>query len=85
MTETIKAETITNAEYALRWRETNKELVGVYQTKYYDEHRERILARLTEVVVCECGCSVQKVNMPKHKKTKKHQVVMEILQNFRRE
>lgn len=46
----------------------NKERVS----KYYDDNKAHILERQNVKIVCECGCEVSKVNLPAHKKSKKH-------------
>lgn len=46
----------------------NKERVS----KYYDDNKAHILERQNVKIECECGCKVSKVNLPAHKKSKKH-------------
>lgn len=45
---------------------TNKRIVR--QKKYREKHKDK----LNEKVLCECGCNVNKYNLSRHKKTKKH-------------
>ena len=60
------------------WSEINQK-EREYNHKYYLENKERIMERLKTHVVCECGCSVQKMNMAKHRATKKHIMTMEFI------
>lgn len=44
-----------------------------YNDKYYNKHKDKLLANLTVKVYCEtCKCHCSKVNMKKHERTPKH-------------
>ena len=55
-------------EYSDNHKEESKE----YFKQRYQEHKEKISAKDKEIVECECGQSITKGNLPRHKKTKKH-------------
>jgi len=55
-------------EYSKEWKERNKEY-----TKAYD-------AKRLEKVVCECGCSVARMHLRTHQKTKKHDKLINALE-----
>lgn len=40
--------------------------------KYLELNKENINKKVSEKVICDCGCAVRKDNMSKHKQTKKH-------------
>ena len=43
------------------------------QMKQYNiKNRDKILEQQKQNNTCECGCSVNRVNITKHKRTKKH-------------
>ena len=43
-----------------------------YDRKYYQEHRDSINARQSQQIQCECGATVSRRNIAKHRKTSKH-------------
>jgi hypothetical protein len=59
-------------EKKIQYYGDNKERIG----QYYDDNKAHILERQNVKVVCECGCEVSKVNLPAHKKSKKHCVLI---------
>jgi len=48
----------------------------IYDKKNYEKNKEKFIKRSVEFnsekVDCECGCIVNRNNLPRHKKTKKH-------------
>jgi hypothetical protein len=52
--------------------EYNKELYSE-RKEYYLEYWEKVKQKRLEKIQCECGLFVCKANMPRHKKSKKHQ------------
>ena len=65
------------------WKQYNKE--HQLQKKAYDEafrekNKDRIKQRQTEIVDCECGCSIKRACMWCHKRSNKHSTLMEALQ-----
>jgi 2-hydroxy-3-keto-5-methylthiopentenyl-1-phosphate phosphatase len=43
-----------------------------YMANYYAANRDKYKSYYNEKIVCECGKTVTKINMYKHKKTLKH-------------
>jgi hypothetical protein len=72
---------LTNADNL--WSEINQK-EREYNHKYYLENKERIMERLKTHIVCECGCAVQKMNMAKHRATKKHITTMNHIETLLR-
>lgn len=44
-----------------------------YSQQYYQKNKERLLNYVNEKTRCECGTIVARINMAKHKRTKKHE------------
>ena len=63
------------------WREKNRELKIEQDTLYRQEHKEEIATKLKEQKRCECGCYVSLRNMATHKKSQKHDMVMQQMQS----
>ena len=62
-------------EYLKQYYNDNKDKIFEQQKQYYNENKEKIL----EKVICECGCEIVKHQLNRHKKTKKHQELMNSL------
>ena len=58
----------TPEEYGKKYREQNKEKIAEKQKEYKKQNKEK----LAEKVTCECGCIVSRINLQRHKKSKKH-------------
>ena len=56
-----------------KYRQANKEKHAEYNAKYYQSNKKKIAERDAKKVQCECGSEVTKQNLPRHRKTKKHQ------------
>lgn len=54
------------------YRENNKEKITEMKKKYRENNKEKIRESEGIIVECECGCSVTKHHISRHKKTKKH-------------
>jgi len=59
-------------EFNREYKEKNKERLREKNKKYYEDNREKIRKLQNEKIKCECGCLVTKINILRHKKTKKH-------------
>jgi hypothetical protein len=59
-------------ELGKQWREENKEKKKEKDKKFYEENREKIREKQNEKIKCECGCVVNKSQLKRHRKTKKH-------------
>ena len=58
--------------------ERNKESVKVKTAIYRLANQEAISERKKKQVVCECGCSIRKEDLSRHKKTNKHLQLMKL-------
>jgi hypothetical protein len=79
------------SEYSKEYRQGNKEILQekdkqkylknrdkrLSQAKeYYENNKETIKASMSEIIVCECGCTLSKAKLKRHKETKKHNDLM---------
>ena len=60
-------------EYYKHYYTANKIKLDEYWKQYRTENKSKIAEKKKQKVTCECGCSVAKQNLSKHKKSKKHQ------------
>ena len=65
----------TDKEY----REDNKDKFQEYRKEYNKVHKNKIQEYNSEHVFCDCGCSVNRNNILRHKQTHKHQNIMKEL------
>ena len=65
-TEYIKQYIMKDKE---KWTDYQKQ----YQQQYRNENKANLAEKMKQKIECECGCILQKWNLSKHKKTKKHQ------------
>tara|TARA_R110000822_G_scaffold75122_2_gene180521 strand:- start:719 stop:1291 length:573 start_codon:yes stop_codon:yes gene_type:complete len=64
---------IHNLKYNKKYRENNKEKIKKWRIDNY----EIINKKRKEKLICECGSIVKREYLTKHKKTKKHQLLLE--------
>ena len=62
-----------NVERKKEYRENNREKIAERKKEYRENNREKLLEKAKEKIVCECGSEVTKKNLPRHKRSKKHQ------------
>ena len=55
------------------YNERNKERIKEQKRVYREKNKDKI----KEEVICECGCEIQKYQLNRHKKSAKHQLLME--------
>jgi hypothetical protein len=60
------------AEYKKEYCEKNKEHIAEKMKKYRENNKEDIKLKRSEMITCECGSTVRKIQLAKHKRTKKH-------------
>jgi len=60
-------------ELCKQYKTENKAKIDEYQKQYRTENKAKIVEYQNQKVTCECGCRVTKYNLATHKKTKKHQ------------
>ena len=55
------------------WRQENKDIIQTQNKEWYERNKEQYLEKLKETKVkCECGSTIRKDCLNKHRKTKKH-------------
>jgi hypothetical protein len=59
-----------------QYRENNKERLNEYNKQYVEARRESIRERGCKIVKCECGISMANHSLRHHRKTTKHQQLM---------
>ena len=59
-------------EKSKHYYEVNKEIIKEKKKQYYEENKELMTAKIT----CECDSIVNKNDIAKHRKTKKHETKM---------
>ena len=60
------------AEYQKKWREENKELKQALDKQYRENNIEKIKARKSEKITCECGKTICRDDLARHKRTLFH-------------
>jgi len=60
-------------EYHKRNYELKKQKILEYKHGYYEQNKDKIAERKKQKITCECGCVVRKSDLAKHKRSKKHQ------------
>ena len=70
---------LTGSEYNKQYREQNRDEIREYKKQYYEQHRDEINKKALQKVTCECGGDVVKCSLSRHLKTKKHNRLMEKL------
>jgi hypothetical protein len=53
--------------------ETNREVVLAKRKAYYEVNRESALKRLASPTTCECGCTVRRDSLARHRRSLEHQ------------
>jgi len=66
-------------EKSKQYREQNRDEIREYKKQYREQHREELREKGRQKVTCECGCDVAKYCLTKHRKTTKHILLMEKL------
>ena len=59
-----------------KYRDENVEKLKLKSTQYREQNKEAIRKRQSEIVVCECGMKSTKGVIPRHRKSKKHQEIL---------
>tara|TARA_B110000285_G_scaffold187835_1_gene213789 strand:+ start:39 stop:542 length:504 start_codon:yes stop_codon:yes gene_type:complete len=59
-------------------KEYKKEYQKEYRKEYHKENKEIISQKRKEIITCECGCDSTKINILRHRKTKKHLNLMDL-------
>jgi hypothetical protein len=59
-------------QYHKQYRLDNKEQLKQYHKQYDKQYYQTNKEKFKEKLLCECGCSIRKCNLPRHKRTAKH-------------
>lgn len=51
-----------------------------YMKEYYEKNKEELKKKATVKNKCECGCEIVHQKVAQHKKSKKHKLLMEIIE-----
>jgi len=62
------------------YRENNKEQILKQRKSYYESNKDKFLDDKKEKITCECGCIIGRGDLPRHKRTIKHQELMKTIQ-----
>ncbi len=54
------------------WREKNKDIIKEKQKL----NKEKVKARQSQLITCECGCEIRRGEKARHRKSKKHEKLM---------
>ena len=49
---------------------------SLYNKKYYEKNKSKILKKLKIKIKCECGANISKGNIATHRKTNKHKSII---------
>ena len=63
----------TKKEYDKEWKEAYPEYKKEYDKEYYEVNKEKLNQNKKEKITCECGSIISKGEIAKHKRTKKHE------------
>lgn len=58
---------------------SNREKTLAYRRDWYARNAEKMRAKASEKVVCECGMEISRNNLSKHKKSDRHNQIMKNL------
>jgi hypothetical protein len=67
------------SEYAQQYRATNADAISEQKKQYYADNADAISLKSKVRVTCECGCIVAKCSLLRHTKTKKHNILIDKL------
>ena len=68
-------------EQKKQYRETHKECIRESRKHHYENNKEAIRAYKSEQMTCECGCDVTRNHLARHKRSAKHNQLMNDLIN----
>jgi len=70
---------LTKSDYDKQYREQHRDETTEYNKQYREQHRDEHNEKKRQKVTCECGCDVVKYNLSRHRKSPKHFLLMEKL------
>ena len=67
----------TDKKYRDKHRELNKDILTEKSKEYITVNKDKINAKRSERITCECGCTSRRDKISEHKKSSCHQKLME--------
>jgi hypothetical protein len=64
--------------YQIEYNRIKKDDLQEYNSKYYEQNKEQLLAKAKTIVVCSCGREISKGNLTSHLNTKLHFKFLEL-------
>lgn len=64
-------------DYDAKYYQEHKEEIAIQKKAYREDHKEENALKHKEQITCECGRVIRKNDLSRHKKTQKHQDLME--------
>jgi hypothetical protein len=61
-----------NRQTDIIYRENNKDKKAKYDKEYREKNKDKLKERLKEMITCECGKTLTKNKLSRHKQSKKH-------------
>ena len=74
--ERLKQYRLENKDKIKQYRLDNKEQIAEKKQQYYLKHKDKIAEREKQKIICDCGCIISQNNLPRHKRSLKHQDLM---------
>ena len=74
-----------NKEQMKDYYQQNKEHISEKRKQYYQENKEHILDRMKEIFTCECGSTIAKSSVRKHKHSSKHKKYIDNINEISKE
>jgi hypothetical protein len=65
------------AQKKKKYYEDNKEILNVKNKEYNEKNKTRLRAKKAERVICECGFNSSRTNLTRHRKSARHQKLLE--------
>ena len=60
------------------WEQDNREYILEQRQEYRTNNKDKLNARASQKIVCQCGCQIRRNHIARHIKTKKH---LDLVQN----
>ena len=71
-----------NKEHIKDYYENNKQKIAEWDKEYRKNNKEKIAERDSQKITCDCGCSITRCNLPRHKKSPKHLKLIKLNQEI---
>jgi len=65
-------------EYKKQYELKNKDEIAEKKKQYYLENKDKIFEQRKQKITCECGCIISQNNLERHKRSKRHQDLLNI-------